>query len=384
MVDYLPKAGYFSILQHLRRRKEVIYFDHAAASMPTEQVLTRYFDLVRDFGGVNAESAHLLGERSRKALEASGRRLISMLKLPEYFEVLWFPGTVPAFSFVAETLPRLTREVYTSGLSHPSIPAIFKRNSTNFKLLKCDRFGQIKFPSPVESASLAVFHQLQSEIGTQVDFKAVRTAFPDAVLLSDSVQAAGKIDLPAEADIIVISGSKFGSPCSGAALFFNSNNKILRDYPILYKKWRSSDYHQDRLHVPELLIIEAALGAKLKGAFLENLKVGRINRLIRENAVAMGAKETIPYDLASPYICHLNFPGFQGGVLARMFSENGVMLSSGSACASESNEPSPALRSIGFKKEDAYSGLRLSFAASNEESEARRFLQLLPEILKNY
>lgn len=362
----------------------MIYFDHAATAMPTEQILTRYFDLVREFGGVNAESAHLLGQRSRNALESSGRRLISLLKLPEKFELLWFPGTVPALAFVAESFPNLTKEVRSSGLSHPSIPAIFKRCSGKYKEIKCDRNGALQLPEADNAAALAIFHQLQSEIGTKVDFSTIRKAFPEAVIFSDSVQAAGKIQLPVEADLILISGSKFGAPCGGAALLYNSENTHLRDIQNLYRKWRSSDYRQDRLHVPELLIIESALGAKMKSGFLEELKVGRINRFIRENAVNFGARETIPVDLASPYICHLNFPGFQGGVLARMFSENGIMLSSGSACAAESGEPSPAMRAIGFSREEAYSGLRLSFAASNEESEARRFLQLLPEILKNY
>ena len=362
----------------------MIYFDHAAAAQPTEEVLTRYFELVREFGGANAESAHLLGQRSRKALELCGRNLISLLKLPEKFEVLWFPGTVPALSFVAESFPNLTKTVCSSGLSHPSIPAIFKHCSGNYRQLKCDRYGALQLPEADRVVDLAIFHQLQSEIGTEVDFAAIRKAFPEAVLFSDSVQAAGKMPLPVEADLILISGSKLGAPCSGAALFYNSENERLRDIQNLYRKWRSSDYRRDRLHVPELLVIETALNEKLKLYQSENAKIVRINQLIREKAVELGARETIPFDLASPYICHLNFPGFQGGVLARMFSDHGVMLSSGSACAAESGEPSPAMRALGFSKEDSYSGLRLSFAASNEESEAQSFLQLLPEILKNY
>ena len=77
-------------------------------------------------------------------------------------------------------------------------------------------------------------------------------------------------------------------------------------------------------------------------------------------------------------------PGHQGGVLVRMLSEEGVMVSSGSACASETDTPSPALTALGFRKKEAWSGLRISFDNSSRPEEVKFLLSSLESVLKKY
>ena len=60
------------------------------------------------------------------------------------------------------------------------------------------------------------------------------------------------------------------------------------------------------------------------------------------------------------------------------------MVAAGSACRSESGEPSAVLRALGLSRELAYSGLRLSFGADNTMAEAERFLAVFPEVLHDY
>ena len=74
----------------------------------------------------------------------------------------------------------------------------------------------------------------------------------------------------------------------------------------------------------------------------------------------------------------------QGAVLVRMLSELGVMTSSGSACAAESPDPSPALLALGYRRNDAYSGLRLSFGGSPAPDTPDFLLAALEKVLQNY
>ena len=74
----------------------------------------------------------------------------------------------------------------------------------------------------------------------------------------------------------------------------------------------------------------------------------------------------------------------QGAVLVRMLSEEGVMASSGSACAAESPDPSPALLALGYKRNDAYSGLRLSFGGALAPEAAGILPAALEKVLQNY
>ena len=93
---------------------------------------------------------------------------------------------------------------------------------------------------------------------------------------------------------------------------------------------------------------------------------------------------TVPEEFASPYLLHLLLPGIQSGVMVRMLSAAGVMAAAGSACASESREPSAALRAIGLNRNDAYSGLRIGFGFDSTPEEAKKLVEALKDALKNY
>ena len=93
---------------------------------------------------------------------------------------------------------------------------------------------------------------------------------------------------------------------------------------------------------------------------------------------------TVPAESAANNILHLLLPGYQSGVLVRMFSAENIMLSAGSACQSETDEPSFILQALNFSKTDAFSGLRLSFSAENTLEEAGQFLLTMDKILRNY
>ena len=93
---------------------------------------------------------------------------------------------------------------------------------------------------------------------------------------------------------------------------------------------------------------------------------------------------TIPEETASPYILHVMLPGVESGVVVRMLSEAGVMVAAGSACSSETGEPSPALRALGFRGRDVWSGLRVSFCPESTADDGKKFIEALRNVLKNW
>ncbi len=361
----------------------MIYFDHAAGMMPTDGLYQRYFDLVREFG-TNSEAGHLLGRRSRQALIGCGERIVKMLDLPDAFGVLWFGGAAEAFRFVASTPLVRGRNVVTSCLEHPALRAALNDAAAKVDLLSCDQAGALRLPETPEKAAFVAIHQLQSELGTMPDFARLRAAYPDAVIAADTIQSIGKMALPREASICFCSGSKLGSPAGGAAVIFDRSHPALRDWEARRDAWRKEQYMIDKLHTPELFMIETALDLKLKQRKIEQFQIVPVNRFLREHCAELGAVPTIPADKAHFSICHFHFPGKQGAILVRMLSDAGIMCSAGSACASESDQPSPAMLALGFSREEAYSGLRLSFALTNKISEAERFIVVLGEALRRY
>ena len=110
----------------------------------------------------------------------------------------------------------------------------------------------------------------------------------------------------------------------------------------------------------------------------------QLNKLLRQGIQRLNLSATIPEEYASPYILHLIARGYQGGVLVRLMSEEGILISSGSACASETRDPSPALTALGYKRNDAFAGLRISFGFHTTENDVKILLSSLEKVLKKY
>ena len=85
------------------------------------------------------------------------------------------------------------------------------------------------------------------------------------------------------------------------------------------------------------------------------------------------------------HILSIRFPGVYGAALAAALSENGVMVSTGSACSSGENRASENLIASGLTEEEALSTVRFSFDWQNtldEVDEAARIIAALVPTLR--
>ena len=268
-------------------------------------------------------------------------------------------------------------------MEHPALEAAMKRLSGNIRKLQPDPGTGRLIPAEGDE-EIAVFHLVQSETGVIQDTERLFSSRPDAVHVLDAVQAAGKLPLPLKnTDIAVVSGNKFGAPGCAALLLnpdWEGTEKMIRRY----EEERSGRYLSGRITPAAVFACVHAAGLRMRN-MQENLaKLGGITRRLRQGCMALGLKPTIPEEYASPYILHLTAPGYQGGVLVRMLAEEGIMVSSGSACASETKTPSPALTALGFSRKDAFSGLRFSPDIHTAPEEADFLLSSLEKVLKKY
>ena len=347
--------------------KEIYYFDNAASSRTDQRVLA-YYREISAVDYANQEAAHGGGYALRKRLEAAAEKL-SLALCGEKRLVIWGNSGTELFNLLADSFLVEGKEVAASPLEHPALLANLKRTARNLQLLPCGRDGKVQIPEN----GFAALHHVQSELGTIQEFPQRQ-----AVTFCDAIQSAGKLPLPRTPEIIAVSGHKFGAP-GGAALLLKSDWKDAKKLQDFAHSYRHISYRCGRPDPAlSLAMTKAAeLAAEERNKNLRNTII--LNNLLRENFSA-----TIPAKTASPYILHLNFPGHQSGVLVRMLSDAGFMVAAGSACASETDDPSPAMRAIGFSKKDAFSGLRISFGPQNTVEEAKKLQEALTRVLKNY
>jgi cysteine desulfurase len=82
-----------------------------------------------------------------------------------------------------------------------------------------------------------------------------------------------------------------------------------------------------------------------------------------------------------PGNANFSFKYIEGESLVLQLDMVGIAVSSGSACASASLEPSHVLLAMGLTAEDAHGSLRVTMGRSNTKEEVDYFLEVLPEVV---
>lgn len=365
-----------------------LYLDHAAAGKPEKEILDFYFTQLQEYYG-NQEAGHSLAYQLRKVLQGAGKDLSNVL-LKRTAHVEWCSCGSSAFHY----LPALNLAdgiIITTKLEHPALLAALKRCNLEICYVNTPK-GQVDlehFQKLLrQNVKLIAIHQVQSELGVIQPWDEIsvlaRKYAPEAWLLTDSVQAIGKLPLPQDVDFLTVSGHKCAAPGGGALLTATPRSQ---KFAIpLFQRQRHEYYLACRPDVPVALTLTEAIRQKEILREKNYVQIRQIHHKMRQILSELGGEFLIPESQSSPYILHVLFRNYQSGVLVRMLAQKGVMAASGSACQAEAGGPSAALLALGLREQQAYSGLRLSFSLNMQENQTilEQFPQRMTEVLKEY
>ena len=192
----------------------------------------------------------------------------------------------------------------------------------------------------------------------------------------DAAQAAGRVPIAFDdlgADLLTISGHKLGGPAGTGALLVRRG---LRIPPLLL----GGDQERARRAGLEPVAALVGLGAAADelAATLEDEAARAVRLTDRVRAAIAALAGVTPYGDPVHRLPHLVCVGIDGiepqGVLLGL-DRAGVAAHSGSACATESLEPSPVLEAMGV---DAHRSLRISVGWSTTDADVDQLLAALP------
>lgn len=192
-------------------------------------------------------------------------------------------------------------------------------------------------------------------------------------LLTDAVAAAGHLFLDVEdldVDAMAISAHKFGGPKGSGILY------LRRGIPFRPQITGGGQERQRRAgteNVPAImgtaLALELAAGRLKRGS--EDMTV-LTTRLSDALLRIPGSRLNGPSDGRLANNVNVSFAGVDGEALLRALDAEGIAVSTGSACASATWEPSHVLMAMGVPAEFASGALRLSLAETNTAAEIER------------
>ena len=366
----------------------MIFLDAAATTPVRREVVEAMWPyLSGDFG--NPSSHHSLGDAAAAAL-AGAREAMAKALGCRPGEIVFTAGGTEADNLAVKGIalarraadPRLDR-VAISAVEHPAVEesARYLERVHGFAVdvVPVDRYGQVS-----EEALAAVLRPETALASVMYANNEVGTVQPVARLAalarglgipfhSDAVQAAGWLPLDVRGlgvDALSLSGHKLGAPKGCGALYVRSRTRL---EPLIHGGGQERGRRSGTENVAGAVALATALG--LAGPSQRETAT-RVSGL-RDDFIAEvlagvpGAFLTGHPADRLPSVASFCFPGTSGESVLLELERQGVICSSGSACAAGSDEPSPVLLAMGIGAEVAQTAVRFSFDASVTAAELR-------------
>ncbi len=368
-----------------------VYVDNAATTAPAPEVIAEIDKAMSDIWG-NPSSLHVKGREAKHALDNSRERISS--KLGCSANELYFTscGTESNNWALKGTMAMTQRKhIITSKIEHPAVLNTCKaleKNGCRVTYLNVDGDGvvdlaQLKNSITDDTAVVAVM-MANNEIGTLEPIKEIAEIAHSkgALMFTDAVQAIGSIPVDVHelgVDMLSFSGHKMHAPKGIGGLYIKRGTRIANlidgggqerkfrsgteNLPYIMGLARAFELAYDRFDdIPRIIAMRDRLIDELTKIPYSRLNGHRTNRL--------------------PGNINISFEFIEGESLLLLLDMVGICISTGSACSSNSLEPSHVLLSIGLPHEKAHGSLRISLCHNNTEEDIDYIIEQLPPIVK--
>ncbi|TLM82395.1 cysteine desulfurase [Pseudarthrobacter sp. NamE2] len=359
----------------------MIFLDAAATTPVRREVLEAMRPyLTGEFG--NPSSHHQLGEQAARAL-AGARASVANVLGCRPGEVTFTSGGTEADNLAVKGIalarqaadPALNR-VVISAVEHPAVEEsaryLERFHGFTVDVVPVDTAGRVA-PEAFTAAlrpetAVASIMYANNEVGTvQPVAELASLAREHGISFhTDAVQAAGWLPLDTRAlgvDALSISGHKIGAPKGCGVLYVRSRTRV---EPVLHGGGQERGRRSGTENVAGAVGLATALTLSQAGRQDRQDRVTALrDRFI--HAVLSGVPGAILTGHATerlPSVASFCFPGTSGESVLLELERQGVVCSSGSACAAGSDAPSPVLTALGLPADVAQTAVRFSFDAS--------------------
>jgi len=363
---------------------DVIYLDNAATTPADPRVVEAMLECLGPSGDYANPSAvgHAPGRRARARVEQA-RAEVAALVGADPSQVIFTSGATEADNLAILGAARFYRErgrhVVTSRTEHPAVLDAcrqLEREGFEVTYLKPGPDGIVE-PAQVEAALrkdtlLVSLMHVNNEIGVAQDVGAVgRLCRERGVLFHvDAAQGAGKLPLDVNRDcidLLALTAHKVHGPKGIGALCMRREPR-LGLVPMLHGGGQERGLRSGTLPTHQVVGMGAAYRIAMDEMPADGARIGGLReRLWRGLARLPGALLNGHPTQRVPGILSVAFDGVEGESL--LFAVPGLAVTSGSACAATSGEPSYVLRALGRSDRLAQSSLRLSLGRFSTEAE---------------
>ncbi|MFC1595814.1 cysteine desulfurase family protein [Candidatus Margulisiibacteriota bacterium] len=376
-----------------------VYADNNATTPLHPKVQEAIIEALPLFG--NASSLHSFG-REAKAKIDEARAAIATFLGADPAEIIFTGGGTESNNTVLNNLScsstvcahkQCVPHIITSKIEHPSVLATVKclvDQGVEVTYVKVDKYGMVD-PHDIQkeiksNTRLISIMYANNEIGTIQPIKEIsRIANQHNILMhTDAIQASGKIPFKVSdlgVDFLSLSGHKVYATKGVGVLYVKKGTRFC---PLIH-----GGHHEHSRRAGT----ENTLGIIAMGKAVEMLdremdaEIPRLKKLRQKlsdgitNSISEVSFNGHPTEF-QPGTLNVSFSYIEGESILLHLDLEGIAVSTGSACASGSLEPSHVLRAIGVPIEDVHSSIRFSLGRENTAEDVDYILEKLPPIVE--
>ena len=376
--------------------ERIVYFDNNATSRVAPEVA----DVMRPFFGElygNPSSMHAFGGQVAKFVTRAREEVAAFLNCSPEEVIFTSCATESDNTAIRGTADWFGTgmKVITTAVEHPAV------------LQPCRRLkalGHTVVELPVDGVGQIDLDRLRAELkGTQHALVSIMwannetgTVFPiekiadicreyGAVFHTDAVQVAGKIPVDVTkvpVDLLAMSGHKFHAPKGIGILYVRKGTKLK---PFLLGGHQEAGRRAGTENVPYIVGLAKACELARIGMAEEAVQITALRDRLEAGILAKCPNVRVNGDRNHrlPNTLNVSFEYIEGEAIAYRLSDLGICISTGSACASGSLDPSHVIRAMGVPFIAVHGSVRFSLSRYNTMEEVDYVLDRLPPVIRN-
>ena len=375
----------------------MIYLDNSATTRQYDEVTEAMVRAMKDGYG-NPSSLYQLGVDAEKAVKAARRQVLEAAGASNWDVVFTSGGTEAdnmAIFGAAKALRRAGNRIVTTAVEHPAVLECVKSlEAEGFDVVrvgvdsKCmPDMDQLRSVINEKTILVSMMH-VNNEVGTVMPVSAVKEIMKEKGALGlfhcDAVQSFGKMPLPADADLIAISGHKIHGPKGSGALLISkgksASGKSINLPAFIQGGGQESGRRSGTENVPAIVGIGCAAEiAAADGAdrYLSMAEIAEMRQKMIDGLCSKIDDVEINSPLEAgtapgqccPSVLNVNFKGTRGEVILHRLETEGIFVSTGSACSSNKKGQSHVLEAMGQSARDIEGAIRFSLGRLNSPDE---------------
>jgi len=381
-------------------KEKRIYLDHNATTPLHPAVKKAMTAALEEFG--NPSSMHSFGRAARFYIEEARKQVGLLINASSDEIVFMGSGSETNNTVLSLTtcplrgcnIPELgLPKVITSTIEHPCILETSKcinGHSAEVSYVNVDKDGRIDMKDYKEkidkNTMLVSIMMANNEIGTIQNIREIVSIAREygALVHTDAVQAVGKISVDVKAldlDFLSMSAHKIYGPKGVGALYIKKRTPFC---PMIHGGHQEAGRRAGTENT--LGIVGFGKAAEMRTIEMEE-EAERL--LILKALLRQGIDDSISDTLfigdprnSIPGTLNVSFIGVEGESLLLYLDMEGIAVSTGSACASGSLDPSHVILATGLSHEYAHGSIRISLGRGTTKKEIEYTIDVLIKTVK--